>query len=84
MSSRKLVAYLGLDTRVKQSGEGPARSGRISKRAIRRSFGQPLQKNRKFSIGAPFLITLVRPGRRSANSGPGGTVTAGIVAGDLR
>src|SRR5436305_14428041 len=33
MTSRKLVAYLGLDPRVKQSGEGPARSGRISKRA---------------------------------------------------
>ena len=32
MTSRKLVAYLGLDPRVKQSGEGPARSGRISKR----------------------------------------------------
>jgi hypothetical protein len=32
MTGRKLVAYLGLDPRVKQSGEGPARSGRISKR----------------------------------------------------
>jgi transposase len=32
LTSRKLVAYLGLDPRVKQSGEGPARSGRISKR----------------------------------------------------
>jgi hypothetical protein len=32
MTSRKLVAYLGLDPRLKQSGEGPARSGRISKR----------------------------------------------------
>src|SRR5690348_793174 len=32
MTSRKLIAYLGLDPRVKQSGEGPARSGRISKR----------------------------------------------------
>jgi len=32
LSSRKLVAYLGLDPRVKQSGETPARSGRISKR----------------------------------------------------
>jgi transposase len=32
LSSRKLVAYLGLDPRVKQSGESPARSGRISKR----------------------------------------------------
>src|SRR5881227_674482 len=35
MTSRKLVAYLGLDPRVKQSGEGPARSGRISKRGPR-------------------------------------------------
>jgi transposase len=31
-NSRKLVAYLGLDPRVRQSGEQPARSGRISKR----------------------------------------------------
>jgi transposase len=30
--SRKLVAYLGLDPRVRQSGEQPARLGRISKR----------------------------------------------------
>ncbi len=30
--SRKLVAYLGLDPKVRQSGEAPARSGRISKR----------------------------------------------------
>ena len=32
LTSRELVAYLGLDPRVKQSGEAPARSGRISKR----------------------------------------------------
>jgi transposase len=32
LTSRKLVAYLGLHPRVKQSGEGPARCGRISKR----------------------------------------------------
>jgi transposase len=31
-SSRKLVAYLGLDPKVRQSGHAPARSGRISKR----------------------------------------------------
>jgi transposase len=30
-SSRRLVAHLGLDPRVRQSGEQPARSGRISK-----------------------------------------------------
>lgn len=32
MTSRKLVAYLGLDPKVRQSGDAPARSGRISKR----------------------------------------------------
>ena len=31
-SSRRLVAYLGLDPKVRQSGEQPARSGRITKR----------------------------------------------------
>jgi transposase len=31
-TARKLVAYLGLDPRVRQSGTEPARSGRISKR----------------------------------------------------
>src|SRR5215217_838773 len=32
LTSRKLVAYLGLDPKVRQSGETPARSGRIRKR----------------------------------------------------
>ncbi|MGZ6569345.1 MAG: IS110 family RNA-guided transposase [Solirubrobacteraceae bacterium] len=32
MTSQRLVAYLGLDPKVRQSGEAPARSGRISKR----------------------------------------------------
>ena len=32
LTSRKLVAYLGLDPKVRQSGEAPARSGWISKR----------------------------------------------------
>jgi transposase len=32
LSSRKLVAYLGLDPKVRQSGDAPARSGRTSKR----------------------------------------------------
>ncbi len=31
-TSRQLVAYLGLDPKVRQSGEQPARSGRITKR----------------------------------------------------
>ena len=32
LTSRKMVAYLGLDPKVRQSGEAPARSGQISKR----------------------------------------------------
>src|SRR3954467_2725882 len=32
LTSRKLVASLGLDPKVRQSGEAPARSGKISKR----------------------------------------------------
>jgi transposase len=32
LTSRKLVAYLGLDPKIRQSGDAPARSGRISKR----------------------------------------------------
>jgi hypothetical protein len=32
VTSRKLVAYLGLDPKVRQSGQAPARSGQISKR----------------------------------------------------
>ena len=31
-TSRQLVAYLGLDPKVRQSGEQPARAGRITKR----------------------------------------------------
>jgi transposase len=32
LTSRKLVACLGLDPKVRQSGDGPAATGRISKR----------------------------------------------------
>jgi transposase len=38
MTSRKLVAYLGLDPRIKQSGEAPARAGG-SQNAARRPRG---------------------------------------------
>ena len=36
---RKLVGYLGLDPKVRQSGPGPGTSGRISKRAPPRALG---------------------------------------------
>ncbi len=39
LTSRKLVAYLGLDPKVRQAGEAPARSGRISKRVSLGSVG---------------------------------------------
>ena len=32
LTSRRMVAYLGLDPKVRQSGDAPARSGKISKR----------------------------------------------------
>ena len=38
-SPRKLVSYLGLDPRVRQSGNGPARHGRISKAGAVRGHG---------------------------------------------
>lgn len=43
-SPEKLVAYLGLNQSVRQSGDGPARHGRISKRGRsldRRSLNPP-------------------------------------------
>ena len=39
MTSRKLVAYLGLDPKVRQSGEAPARSGWLSKRRTKAAAG---------------------------------------------
>ena len=53
LTSRKLVAYLGLDPRVKQSGEGPARSGRISKR------GSP---SARWALVEAAWTTVLQPG----------------------
>jgi transposase len=39
LTGRKLVAYLGLDPKVRQSGDAPARSGRISKRGSAAALG---------------------------------------------
>ena len=39
-TSRQLVAYLGLDPKVRQSGEQPARSGRITKRGSSKRGGR--------------------------------------------
>ena len=53
MTSRKLVAYLGLDPKVKQSGEAPARSGRISKR------GSP---SARWALVEAAWTTVLQPG----------------------
>src|SRR6201995_3884406 len=53
MSSKKLVAYLGLDPKVKQSGEAPARSGRISKR------GSP---SARWALVEAAWTTVLQPG----------------------
>jgi transposase len=53
MTSKKLVAYLGLDPRVKQSGDEPARSGRISKR------GSP---SARWALVEAAWTTVLQPG----------------------
>ncbi len=74
LSSRKLVAYLGLDPRVKQSGEGPARSGRISKR------GSP---SARWALVEAAWSTVLQPGplhgfyeRTKARRGHGKAIVA--------
>ena len=53
MTSKKLVAYLGLDPKVKQSGDEPARSGRISKR------GSP---SARWALVEAAWTTVLQPG----------------------
>jgi transposase len=48
LTSRKLVAYLGLDPNARQSGQAPARSGRISKGA-----GRPPRAGRQLRVSRP-------------------------------
>jgi transposase len=74
LSSRKLVAYLGLDPRVKQSGETPARSGRISKR------GSP---SARWALVEAAWSTVLQPGplhgfyeRTKARRGHGKAIVA--------
>src|SRR6201986_5598951 len=74
MTSRKLVAYLGWDPRVKQSGEGPARSGRISKR------GSP---SARWALVEAAWTTVLQPGplhgfyeRTKARRGHGKAIVA--------
>ena len=74
LTSRKLVAYLGLDPKVKQSGEEPARSGRISKR------GSP---SARWALVEAAWTTVLQPGplhafyeRTKARRGHGKAIVA--------
>jgi transposase len=74
MTSRKLVAYLGLDPKVKQSGEALARSGRISKR------GSP---SARWALVEAAWSTVLQPGplhafyqRTKARRGHGRAIVA--------
>src|SRR4051795_12740088 len=73
-TSRKLVAYLGLDPKVHQSGDTPARGGRISKRGS--------TTGRWALVEAPWSVVL-QPGplhafytRTRARSGHGKAIVA--------
>ncbi|MDQ4072488.1 MAG: IS110 family transposase [Actinomycetota bacterium] len=54
---RQLVGYLGLDPRVRQSGEGPARHGRISKQGSSQA---------RHALGEAAWVALRTPGPLSA------------------
>jgi transposase len=68
LTSRKLVAYLGLDPKVRQSGEAPARSGSPS--AGRRPRAGRWSRRRGAWSGSPARCA------RSTNGPAGGVVTA--------
>ena len=68
LTSRKLVAYLGLDPKVRQSGEAPARSGRILERG---------SASARWALVEAALSVVCQPGRCARSmSGPAvGVVT---------
>ena len=55
-TSRQLAAYLGLDPKVRQSGSGPARSGRISKQGSAQAPGR-WSRRRSASCASPARCT---------------------------
>jgi transposase len=79
LTSRRLVAYLGLDPKVRQSGEAPARSGRITKRGSASArwalveaawsvVKHPARCAPAMSAFAPGVVTARRSLRPPANS----------------
>ena len=70
-SSRRLVAYLGLDPRVRQSGSEPARGGRISKQGSASARWRWSRRPRASSVSAaraPLLAA--HPVRATARRAP--------------
>src|SRR5450755_431509 len=67
LTNRKLVAYLGLDPKVRQSGEAPARSGRISKRG---------SASARWALVEAAWSVVKQPGPLRARASAPGAVTA--------
>ena len=66
-SARKLVGYLGLDPRVRQSGTGPARHGRITKQGsapVRHVLVEAAWSSSPSSCSASAALSHPRPSRR--------------------
>jgi transposase len=70
-SARKLVGYLGLDPRVRQSGASPARTGRILKGGRRRRAPRAL-RGRPGGDAYPRAAARLRSARGRAPRPPGG------------
>jgi transposase len=70
-SARKLVGYLGLDPRVRQSASSPARTGRILKGGRRRRPARPL-RGRPGGDAHPGAAARLRAARERPARPPGG------------
>jgi transposase len=70
-SARKLVGYLGLDPRVRQSGSSPARTGRILKGGRRQRPARAL-RGRPGGDAHPGAAARLRTARESPARPPGG------------
>ncbi len=74
-SPKKLVSYVGLDPRVRQSGEGPARHGHISKQGAHPKLATcsarpPGSRSARRARCAPSMSACARAGEHRSRSSP--------------
>jgi len=72
-SPKRLVSYVGLDPRVRQSGQAPARHGQISK--------QSSPAARHMLCEAAWIVIFIRPAAGGSQSGRGKRKAARIATG---